>query len=206
MESHRSRGAKSASENAKFADLRLANTDPIVIRETSRGYGSPADRASESSASRTFCARPTGVKGFCRERGSLPDTFLEDYILRVPGHEHDSHARPQLEGGFGQFASAEFRHYHVGHQQVDGALVGFALRQSLAPIAGVVDHIPARLQDLSCEHADHIFVFHQQNDFGALGRRGKAAGRTCSLVRRLSGCRQEDGERGSLTQLRFRNG
>src|ERR1035441_2620131 len=37
-----------------------------LSRETSGGYGRPADGAAESRVSRTFCARPTGVKGFCK--------------------------------------------------------------------------------------------------------------------------------------------
>ncbi len=122
-------------------------------------------------------------------------------ILRVPGHEHDLHAGPQFEGAFGEFAPAEFRHHHIGHQQIDRALVGFAQRQTLASVAGFENHVPARLQNPSGKHADHVFVFHQQNDFGALRRRGQASGRPRFLVHRLGDRRQEDREGRPLAQF-----
>ena len=51
--------------------------------------------------------------------------------------------------------------------------------ETFTSVACFEDSVPARLQDPSREHADDLFVFHQQNDFGALGRRGNAASRMC---------------------------
>src|ERR1041384_7971752 len=137
--------------------------------------------------------RETGGREWLLQKRSSPlDAFLEHDILSVPGHKHDFHGGPQLEGTFREFASAEFGHYNVGNQQIDGALVGFAARQTFTPVAGLENSVPARLQDQAGKLADGIFVLHQQNDSGAFRRRGETSGRTRSVVHRLGYCRQED--------------
>ena len=80
----------------------------------------------------------------------------------------------------------------VGNQQIDGALVGFADRETFTPVAGLENSVPARLQDQAGKLADGILVLHQQNDSGAFRRRGETSGRTRSVVHRLGYCRQED--------------
>ena len=40
-----------------------------------------------------------------QERLPLRDPFLENDVVRMPGHEHDLQAGPQLNGAFGEFAT-----------------------------------------------------------------------------------------------------
>ena len=95
------------------------------------------DRAAESRVARTFCASAAGRKGFCKNAAPFWMPSFKNDILGVSGHEHDLHARPEFEGAFGEFASAEFRHHHIGHQQIDRALMGFAERQPSLSVAGL---------------------------------------------------------------------
>jgi len=53
-----------------------------------------------------------------------------------PDMKHDFHAGPQVDGVFRELASTELGHDHIGQKQIDGALVGFAHRQTFAPIGG----------------------------------------------------------------------
>ena len=73
-----------------------------------------------------FLRESKECKRFMQERGSLLDTLLQQGILGVAGHEQDHQSGPQFPGAFGEFASAEVRHNHIGHQEIEGALVGFA--------------------------------------------------------------------------------
>jgi hypothetical protein len=73
-----------------------------------------------------FLRESKECKGFMQERGSLLDTFPQQGILGVAGHEQDHQSGPQFPGAFGEFASAEVRHNHIGQQEIEEALVGFA--------------------------------------------------------------------------------
>ena len=108
-----------------------------------------------------------------------------------------------LRAAFGEFASAQFGHHHVGHQQIDRPRMAFAQRQTFASVARLDHHVPARLQNSSRQHADRLFVLHQQNDSRSPWAPWPVpAGRAHTRSDRLGNRRQEDPEARSLAQLR----
>ena len=89
--------------------------------------GSPRLQRRGGSGSRIqrladFLSESSGSKRLLQKRRALLDALLEDDILRVPGHEQHFQAGPEFEGSLGEFASTDFRHHHIGHKQIDGAL------------------------------------------------------------------------------------
>ena len=74
-------------------------------------------------------------KRLVEEGRSLLDALLQNHVLGVTRHEHDFQPGAEFEGCFGEFALAQFRHHHVGHQQIDLARMGFAQLQDIAPTA-----------------------------------------------------------------------
>jgi hypothetical protein len=74
-----------------------------------------------------------------------------------------------LEGALCEFSSPQFRHDHIGHQQIDRTLMGFTAIQAFHSVAGFENFIPAFFQHNTRNRANRVFVFYQQNDFGALG-------------------------------------
>ena len=121
----------------------------------------------------------------------------------MTGEEHDFHAGLQLEDTFREFAADRFRHHNIGHQQIDWALMGPAMRQPSLPVPGLENHLPAVFQNRADESADCVFVFHQQDNFRALGHRSDTSSRLTNLVHRIRAYWQEDLECGPHTQLRF---
>ena len=51
-----------------------------------------------------FLRESKECKRFMQERGSLLDTFPQQGILGVAGHEQDHQSGPQFPGAFGEFA------------------------------------------------------------------------------------------------------
>ena len=60
---------------------------------------------------------------FLQERRPFLNTFLQNDILGMAGHEQHLQAGPYNRGAFREFPSAETRHHHIAEQQIDRTVV-----------------------------------------------------------------------------------
>src|SRR6202041_545110 len=106
--------------------------------------------------------------GFLQEgHAAFEHAVAEDAVVSVAGDVQHFEAGTGGGEARGEFTAAQARHHHVGDEQLNHSGVGGGDFQGLHAVGRVEHLIAARHEIFADEFANALFVFDEQNGFGA---------------------------------------